>query len=348
MGSSDEEYLDNLLKSISVGGTDSENDLDLLLSQLDQELDNQLQQQEGTAPVSDNMLDGLADFGMEEEMDAVTENELDGLADFGEEETENTLDGLADFGAESEGDDVPDDVSESEPDGIADFSMENDTDIDMENILDGLSDLSDEGENAEAAEEPLSFDSGMELDGLGDLFGEASGEETMELPEDDEDLAEINDLLRKSDNHELVDDDMYALLENMSEEDGGSTYQESESNDFDLFGMDYADGSIEISPEDMAELESIPEKPAKAQKEKKQKEKKVKEKKVKDKQAKGGLFAKKKSNDAEESAENVPEEGSKPETEKKKGLFGRFLDAITEEVDEEEDSKPKDENQAIG
>lgn len=60
--------------------------------------------------------------------------------------------------------------------------------------------------------------------------------ELLDTVEGDDELAEINALLKKSDNNELVDDDMLALLESVSDEEG--TTSSDTSGDFDIFAME--------------------------------------------------------------------------------------------------------------
>lgn len=267
---SDEEYLDNLLKSVSVDGTEEDTDLDMLLSKLDEELDNQLGLNDAGASASD----------VQEDLPA-----------------EPVLDGISDFGVEDE--------------------------------------------------EPT-------LDGLGDLFGEDAGmEDVSEHHEEDPDLSEINDLLDKSDNHELVDDDMLSML-NMSDDDINALYHGADEEEPDLFNLggieadDTDSEPISVDMANLAELNDIPENP--------KPEKKKKEKKEKKEKAQGGLFGRKKSiaPEAEEAGEleknadteHIKKNADTEPAQKKKGLFTRLLDAITEEV-EDDSGRTKDENQAI-
>ncbi len=125
------------------------------------------------------------------------------------------------------------------------------------------------------------------------------------LGDDDGDLAEIGDLLQKSDNHEIVEDDeMLALL-------GGL------DNEADT-------GADENSSREVAELldsEVTEEKPKKKLFGRKKKEKKEK----KDKKAEAVQ---------EENAQVDAKAEDKP---KEKGFFGKLFEALTEEVEDEED-----------
>ncbi|MBP3421381.1 MAG: hypothetical protein J6K37_03835 [Lachnospiraceae bacterium] len=122
------------------------------------------------------------------------------------------------------------------------------------------------------------------------------------LGDDDGDLAEIGDLLQKSDNHEIVEDDeMLALL-------GGL------DNDADT-GSDLSEVAEPLNDGDDAAVE----KPKKKLFGKKKKEKKEK----KDKQTEASQ---------EESVQ--PEAENKP---KEKGFFGKLFEALTEEVEDEEE-----------
>lgn len=260
---SDEEYLDNLLKSLADDDTamETDGDLDSLLSRLDEELDDQLQQEENTENTISNQTgfdagDAASDFGI----DAAGEN--------------------LNFGSD-----------------IDSGSMETDDMEDFEDLFGSLAGQTDE--------------TGMAGDSAA-------------LSEDDAELAEINELLRKSDDNELIDDDMLALLESMSEEDTESAGEESDTDISSLLGVDLGLGDAAPASE-AADEEAAAEKPAKAKKAKR--EKKVKEKKVREKRKR------------KEAAE-----GDGSGTVKGKGLFARFWEAMTEEVEEED---AQDENQTI-
>lgn len=173
-----------------------------------------------------------------------------------------------------------------------------------------------------------------------DFALEESGEDDDDLSallagmDSDEDLAEINDLLEKADQGMSDDDDMLAMLGDVAEVD-----EESNEN-YDFFSDEEAAGgdteSIrEITPE---ELEGRKD----SKKLKKEKKKAEKERKKKDKQER--KKGKNKGTQEESGEESTDDELSNllesmdvtDEKPKKQGFFGRLLEVLLEE-DEEDD-----------
>ena len=167
---------------------------------------------------------------------------------------------------------------------------------------------------------------------------EENGEEDAELSAllasmgGDEDLSEINELLEKSDQGIAIDDDMMAMLGDISEGEGGG-----EGSDDFFSGEEMADGDLgnirEITPEELEQRENP--------KAKKQKKKEEKERKKRDKQAKK---AKNKKASSDENAGEEGEEymgdlldgvGESEDEPKKQGIFARFLAFLLEEDEEE-------------
>lgn len=156
----------------------------------------------------------------------------------------------------------------------------------------------------------------------------------------DDNLSEINDLLKKSDNNEAVDDDMLALLESIKDDNGNSS-SENNNDVFDIF----ADFGQDTEEQDEHQEEAEPE---------------IKEKKKK----RGFPWKKKKTPETEEnqteaesneqeaaaSEENIifPEGAElkeKPEKkEKEPGFFGRLFQLLTQEEEEEKVSDENSEN----
>ncbi|MCH5250979.1 MAG: hypothetical protein J1E98_13655, partial [Lachnospiraceae bacterium] len=230
--------------------------------------------------------------------------EESGLDDIALEES-----GLDDIALEESG---LDDIALEEP-GLDDLSLD-----DM---------LLEEGEYEETETDTLSLD------------GIENGE-----VENENDLAEIDDLLGQSEQSEDIDDEMLALLESVSDSENDDILESGEEK-FDFL----ADGDNESDDErpDLNELmeemdqeqEASPEEDKKSKKEKKRRKKKSK-----------GEDGELQDNDAK----NGDSEG---ETEKKPGVIARFLAFLTEsEEDDEteetagdtsEDGEASDENKEL-
>ena len=230
----------------------------------------------------------------------------------------------------------------------------------------GLEDLGLEERGAEDSEEPaLEEESGLDMD-----FAIEEGEESEPIPPEgeavseeqfaleeageedadlsallasmggDDDLAEINDLLEKSDQGVTIDDDMIAMLDGMSDGDDGEDAfdffagEEEETGEERRTEEREPENIREITPEELAERENP--------KTEKQKKKEEKERKKKEKKAKK---AKKKDGDAKEGADELdglPEsldEGEKKT--KEPGFFAKLIDFLLEEDDEDADSAEK-------
>ncbi len=232
-------------------------------------------------------------------------------------------DALEDEGNDESGEDLEAEDTDPEPESLEEIEIDMD-DPEAMDILLGLKERPDrpdsvvkrmereaqenaEAENAEVAEDgpeeeveeagempsatedsQPAVSSDMELDDI-----------LSQLGEEDDDLKEIGDLLKKSDNHELVEDDVLSLLDETENQNAA----DDEDADMDLSVENIADADTEAEPEDK-----------KAKKEKKKKEKKARRSK--------------KSDDGEEGAEGEKE---------KKGLFSKLFAALTEEVPEEEE-----------
>ena len=168
---------------------------------------------------------------------------------------------------------------------------------------------------------------------------EESGEDDEELSAllagmgSDEDLAEINDLLEKADQGMSSDEDMLAMLGDVSgsDEDGG---------EFSLFtGEEAIEGEPEnireITQEELEERENA--KLSKKEKKKLEKERKKKEKQARKNRKKNGVQEENtgEAEDAElnDLLESMDVTGEKP---KKQGFFGKILNALLEEDEEDE------------
>ena len=173
---------------------------------------------------------------------------------------------------------------------------------DMDDLAALLS-MTDEDASADGETDDLSALSGMM--GTEDLENQDLSDLLSMLGDDDGDLAEIGDLLQKSDNHEIVEDDeMLALLGGLDNDAATATDENALQETAELLNGD--------------EAEEKPKKKLFGRKKKEKKEKKNKE------------------------AEAVQAEGEPIEVDgekkpKEKGFFGKLFEALTEEVEDEEE-----------
>ncbi|HKM03598.1 MAG TPA: hypothetical protein VJZ04_03210 [Lachnospiraceae bacterium] len=131
---------------------------------------------------------------------------------------------------------------------ISDNKQEQDNSIsELEDLLASLDELNnlDETDHLEASAVP---DNAVGVDDSNESYNIHNDElidfmdenrdvtELLDTMEGDDELAEINALLKKSDNNELVDDDMLALLESVSDDSNSTSSDFSE--DFDIFAME--------------------------------------------------------------------------------------------------------------
>ncbi len=234
---------------------------------------------------------------------------------------------------------------------------------DLEELLAGF-DLPEEipeDAGAENEEQPLT-----------DFFAgepEENREESWDgLAGEDDEMAEINELLSQSDGGSMLDDDMLALLENTSESEepvqsartenavGGAT------DEIDIFAMDGMDdeegGNQDASPAESSEEPPVEEKPVK-KKEKKGWFGRGKKKKARDTQepekAEGedelsgieltedGLLDIAAINEAGETREK---DKIRDKESKKGGFFSGLLEFLTEEEEEEEEPKKEKKKKA--
>ncbi len=244
---------------------------------------------------------------------------------------------------------IPEEEPEEQPENLVADSEES-----LEELLAGLG-------NAEELPEDLLIGSENEEQPLPDFFAAESGDAAEEswdgLAGEDDEIAEINELLSQSDGGNMLDDDMLALLENMPES-GESQQAEhvngGESDEIDIFAMDAIDEEEEESQK-KAPVEQAAEPP-------------LEEKPVNKKEKKGwfGKRKKKKAQDSEEpKKEGIEEELSSLEmTEeglldlaaineageirekepKKSGFFSNLMDFLLEEEEEEEEEPKKEKN----
>ncbi|MDE6845338.1 MAG: hypothetical protein K2J99_06175, partial [Lachnospiraceae bacterium] len=194
----------------------------------------------------------------------------------------------------------------------------------------GLEDAGQDDEDALAGGESLD-----------DFALAESGEDDEELSallagmESDEDLAEINDLLEKADQGMSGDEDMLALLGDVSGAD-------DTEGDFSLFGGEEAvegehENIREITPKELEERENSKgnkKEKKKAEKERKKKEKLAKKnKKKKGAQEEGGEGT---SGDEDDELNSLLESMDVPEEKpKKQGFFAKILENLLEEDEEE-------------
>ena len=163
----------------------------------------------------------------------------------------------------------------------------------------------------EIPDEKVETDAGINIDGLDEAIQsetelEMAGQlddnldDVLSMLDDDAELAEINDMLKKSDNNEQIQDDMMDLLNQMADDEAASVNAGADSPDDD-------DGGIPLPKMPKpAEKEEIIEE-ASDKDEKKKKNKKASKKKVKN------------GDDSQE-------------TEKKPGAIGKFFNMLTEDL----------------
>ncbi len=278
---SNEEYLDNLLKTMSESSDKNENNSNAIMSA--EEIEAMFAAAEKVAG---------------SEMGTVEETNInnDDMIDF---ENEEPIDET----------DVP--KAEAEPE------MEN---SEIAELLEALPEITEpEMNDSEIAELLNAEPESVELEGTEVLDSAQVNDEITEndldvllknLDEND-DLSEINELLKKADNNESVLDD-----------------SKEEASDFDEMAEGGAEAILNEDNEDLNANDSK-QKKVKEKKEKKEKEKKEKKKK-KDRQ-----------NTKTDTQDIVSDENNK---EKKKGFFGRLISALVTEDDSESTAN---ENQSI-
>lgn len=344
--SSDEEYLDDLLKSFM----ENEDESNHLTTEEHEDSNDIAEMAEEAAPVA---------FDAEMEEPAAEENDfaIDDFAieDFGMEEL--PIDEPAFEEGEqpenAEGDqELTDELAESEL-SLNDFAIQ-EQDIDELSMEDNQQEEEEnETEEADSEETDAIDDIGiMSLEEIDEMFAAAddaasSGEEEQTDSENpvDLELAEISDLLQ-AENNDSADDDMLALLESMSA-------------DLEETGQTVSEDSIETAKEVHSDVEMN----------EKEGDGEVKNKK--------GIFAKifGKKNKAEQISEEIPEDSADneeephtaaedngdlaeenpvPQKEKKQNFFSKFMSFLTETDEDETDGltaehgmEPSDENKNI-
>ena len=253
---------------------------------------------------------------------------------------------------------VTDDLSLDEL-GLGDLGLEDQVFGEMEQdeseVRDdfGLGDEPEMGDDfalEDATEEGADFALEDAAEGDGDFALEEIEEDDADLSAllasmgADDDLSEINDLLEKSDQGVVVDDDIMAMLGSASgEEEGGDS--------LDFLSIDGNPEEIrEITPEEFDELEESGGRKARKQKKKAEKERKKREKQAK--KAKNKNASQDRNVDEEDADDlnsllgSMDETGDKP---KKKGAFSKFIDFLLEEDElEDDDSGRNSDNGGLG
>lgn len=334
--SSDEEYLDSLLKSIigdeEESGHPSEKGEDLAegaaAPKKEEFAEEEPLPEELSAENIGEELPLINDFAIEEtgEEDVSTSEEF-AIEDIGEEDA-STSEDFAIKDTEEEdvstfGDFEIEDTGEGDVSSLKDFAIE-DFGEEEETFVSGMPDEEDlenseEMENSEAmsSEDIEAMFAAADEAALGTDSEEKSEEDAM-----DDDLAEISGLLRQSGDDAMTDDDMLALLESMSMEEehsGGGEEKQEET----------------VQSGEETENEKDPEENAEGKEKKK-------------KRGPSGLFGKKKKKKEEKDSESLeeeielidPEENMDfdlPQGSKKKNLFSMVLSFLTEADEEETD-----------
>ncbi|MGN0279209.1 MAG: hypothetical protein ACI4C4_07625 [Lachnospiraceae bacterium] len=285
---------------------------------------------------------GLDDLGLEEI--PLTESESGDFAT--DDALENLLAGEGELSDGLLNDTSLDELSIEEPVQEQDAADGNMSAEEIERLLSGDLILGDEISDADESEsmvsdsvptdDLLTADDTSETDDLAlEDFGESDDDLSalLEGLEQNEDLSEINDLLEKSDQGVSVDDDMLAMLESVPEGGDGENGDEA----FDFFSGEEA---VEGEPENIRELtqEELEEREENkgAKKEKKKREKKPRKRRGKKDAAESDSAVAEGENAALESLlEDTADEAS---ASKKRGLFARLLDFLTEEDEEVPDN----------
>lgn len=305
--SSNEEYLDNLLKSMDGNsgsqGADSveemdDEDIDALFAAAERILNGELSEDEPEET-------GGYETGTAVEASAAEPEEEEAKQEPSKESVEKAASA---------------DVEEAQE---AYPTMESAKDMTQEEIEALLASTENQPEEEAGEDEPENTEDTVEQDDLMALLGESDS---------NGDLSAIGDLLEAADSGELPAD-----TENTDAK--GSDAEEPEA-----FFPDIAfPAEMEEEPaEDTEDTEDDGKKKKrerKPKKEKKVKEKKVKEKKEKKTKTKSAEAA----DDTTAEGESAATDGMVEPTEKKKGFFSKLLTALTEE----EESNISDENQAI-
>jgi len=353
--STDEKYLDDLLKTMTEGDTKPRT-MEDAIREMAVKSEEEPAEEGGIAaeePVEESNI---------EAEEPVEESNIE------VEEPIEESDLTAEASSLAENDSVPEPIAETEETHGEDNGSVLDEEDAWKSSLDELMAQVDYEMNQEnAAPDHTAADTGIPaeaVDGVNDedaLAVDSGGAGGM-----DDDLEEINGLLNKTDRSEAVDDDMLALLESMN---GNIDPAETDEESFDLFG---GEGPEETKEVPMPEAEEIREEP-----------RKKRGRKEKSKQGFGLFGKKKKKDDTEAPEEEMPDASSvqpddwqpspmeetmelpagggededgqnldlseekKPPKEKKPGFFAKLLIALTEEEDDGEAANISAENEAI-
>lgn len=348
----DEEYLDNLLKSL----TEIEEQPGKAEENLQEHSDTQADEETiGLSPDTMDISEG--DLSLDNLLDLSAEDnsleELLNLSEGTEEEPMAAFDDTISFqeedAADAAAEDVEADTAGSAEDVTANIvasadaerqDEESDVEEDWKADIDDLLAQADEQVSSESS--AADSGSGAELD--------------LNFPNDNEDmdLAELTGLLDKADQSESVDNDMLALLESVKEEPSGSFEDESDEA-FDIFAESLSDDEG-TDQQFFEENEDKPKekrrKEKRSKKEKKNKEKASRKAKA-DVQSESPLeddlamlmesAAAKEKNDTLDNGQESS--GEKKHKEKKAGLFSKVMEYLTAE--EEDTEAPLDENTEI-
>ncbi|MBD5544318.1 MAG: hypothetical protein HDR01_08810 [Lachnospiraceae bacterium] len=255
----------------------------------------------------------------------------------------NTEELTDDFMAESE------QVEESLEDLLAELGASEELSVDEE-----LED--EEFENTEMPSLDFQAAEAEDTGEAGELWDSLNGE--------DDEMAEINELLSQSGSGDMMDEDMLALLENMSdsgESELMGSQNAGETDEIDIFALDAMEEEEKEEPEPVQEDKGI----EASLEEEPEKKKEKKEKKEKKGWFGKGKKKKEQNQEAEETKEEelpgleLTEEGlvdvsainGKAESEeigairekepKKPGFFSNLMDFLMEEEEEEEEPKPE-------
>lgn len=204
---SNEEYLDSLLKAVDADEASEKNALEKLGA---------VAEQEKTIGEEQAAAEPLA-------QDAAETIEKESLNEKGIGELEQLLKSAENEAAEAEANTLEDETEKAEaqpPAEEAEMPMEEAEPAELE-ITEAVP------VEAMTAEEDMLTDLGDK--DVTDILDEMS---------EDEDLAEINELLKKSDNNEAIDEDVLALLENAEAENNRSAEEAEESDGVQMYGID--------------------------------------------------------------------------------------------------------------
>ncbi|MCR4923677.1 MAG: hypothetical protein K5931_06670 [Lachnospiraceae bacterium] len=322
----------------------SEADMEAEKAEAEDKLDNEASDQTGDNPPQDD-IPNMEEIPESMLNDGELEDLLNSLDTLGDPTSENTAAGMSDNSAGSG--DSEEGAEENNSEALNADEIDKGSNVDVSDDSLGQDEI--ERLLAEAAGEP-----NPEEGDLRDIEGSDITDILSEMT-DDEDAAEIGELLEKDENHEAVSDSIGAELDALESDDAAGAEGKSSKD------IPYKEYTVEelaaMTPSERRKALRAQKKALKAAaKEKKRKEREEKKQKK--------LEARENKKNGVESPEEKPDELSpediaaleklgisqdeyKKKQTKKKGLIARLISFITEEVDEDEEGGKFAEESAV-